>query len=690
GVGENKNRGELECRFTAGNEILLVNGEGRELARMKLPLPDADEGAQGLELSVEDNWLWLGSGGAPFFSQRLESPLRGRRLRIEGFDGEVLAECHAVIHGVLDCMFTRAPTDWVRNGGTWQVINRFACDPRWSHMNGQAPEGMGALWTKERYRGDFSVELYAGMRHAGKGTEFQWYHRLGDINLSVMGDTPSTARGYSVTCSGWDENHSQRYTTLYRNGIPVARSEAYTLPRWREGNKRKWLDPLLRGGRDVHGAWYFIKFRRIGSRLEYYFDNHLILSYEDPEPLEGGPVGIWTYRNSMMVARVKIAAQEFAPESRNPPSAEPLSSSAFRPELLLDDQPLLMRPDPWEIEDEVSYSRITWGGNGEASFRVQNELGGGAMYARSLAPPLAPGNVAGWSFFTRRSRQCLYNFHYSLVTREKQGFRTSERFFHHLSGSEDSRGGLLMTGRTAVPAGEAGTWTRVDAWIPPEVLMRAKAKGGLLRLDGFGILQAGYAEEGLLGNLPGDAYEVRGLVPIRTRLPRLASCPAGVTVSAPGIECEPLPEVASGNLQRYRLSPRAQEGSLLECELLLEAGNQSHRDRLVWIGNTETRSLNLSWSGEAPLALDLASGDALPLPAVEKAQIGKGRTASLLWLTPERLRIELPPDFAGECDSKGSFTLTLFIQGGAERILEIALGERKLADEPVLTGLSGP
>ena len=67
------------------------------------------------------------------------------------------------------------------------------------------------IWTKFLYGGDFCVEMYAGMRHG-------WYERAGDLNLTVFNEKNTPSQGYTITTTGWDPDHSQLWTTLYRNG----------------------------------------------------------------------------------------------------------------------------------------------------------------------------------------------------------------------------------------------------------------------------------------------------------------------------------------------------------------------------------------------------------------------------------------------------------------------------------------
>ena len=164
---------------------------------------------------------------------------------------------------------------------------------------------------------DFCAELYVGTR----GTDHHAYQRCGDWNVTMMSRDSTPSQGYTVTCTAWDPALSQRYTTLYREGQVWDRSDTYTGPRYRNGNKRKRHHPLVTPGRDVHGAWYYIKLRRIGKRLEYYFDNELIFARDDESPMTDGLFGLWTYRNAIVVARAKVADTRELRTPELPPGA---------------------------------------------------------------------------------------------------------------------------------------------------------------------------------------------------------------------------------------------------------------------------------------------------------------------------------------------------------------------------------
>ncbi|MDP7399849.1 MAG: hypothetical protein QF541_23495, partial [Lentisphaeria bacterium] len=490
---------------------------------------------------------WVTYNNTVVCRAQLDRPLKGRRMRLEGYANKDLTDSRVYRYQVTDYMFNRAPSDWLVNGGDWQVTNRFQCNPTWSHMNGQAADSFGAMWTKFRYGGDFCVEVYAGVREG-------FYSRCGDINISMLSNTVSASHGYTVTCTGWDFDHSQLYSKLFRNGEEYARSEKYLVPRTRDGLRQLNPDPRIKHDRGVHGAWYYLKLRRIGKKIELWFDNELVFEQTDDKPLGEGMMGLWTFLNSIVVARVKIAAEDIRPMPRQfrkhnapiaPKSATPLSREDQYWRLKEGGHPAMsMLPRLWTAEDPVAYGKIAWYTRkwDGPYFVFTNRLGAGAMHARPDLPlePLAV--FAGWSFLIKRTDDAEFNFHYSIGRRNGTGeFVPERRFFHRISGTDFGKGPTTMYGETAVAGTqrrrsnwhERGRWTEVFAWLPPdEIRSSVDQKNMMVRLDGFGNLQPSFVLQGLSGNRPGAAYAVAQLTPIRYRKPRLTETESAADSSA--------------------------------------------------------------------------------------------------------------------------------------------------------------
>jgi hypothetical protein len=580
----------------------------------------------GYTIQAEGYWLWIVSGDKLLLQYALPEPLKGRRLCVTGFSTAQLAFSRVERYNVKDFLFKESLHEWTRNGGQWEIVNRFRCDPRWSHLNGEATNTIAALWSKYVFSGDFCVEFYAGTRHG-------WYARPGDYNLTVMNRDTTPSQGYTVTCTGWDPDLSQLYTKLYREGTVLAQSDAYCAPRTREGSRRKVHLPLVEAGRDVHGAWYYMKFRRSGTKLTYTFDNDAVFACDDPNPLGPGSLGIWTFMNSIMVARVKIAAESVTPRpvAFTPVSAigalaatgpaKPAAASSGHPAHAA--PPATgMSPEAWEADDPISEAQLAWHTptDGTPYFTATSLLGSGTLLVRSDLPPIPYPAIAGWQFDVARTPRALFNFYYSVGRRNSEGGYVPERFyFHRLSGEDFAKGRYQPAGATEVRAAArsgAGwhtnaAWTSVTAWIPVAGWQWAQNDSNLLvKVEGLGNLQPGYIVEGLRGNGPGEGFAVRSLaaLPYRrpTPLPTLACSwsrrqPDTVEIQASGSALDRAFACARVTLGSTEVSPRFTAPNQLEAVVPrdINAGPATTLTvRVAWGG--QTSDFVLKWA-EAPL-----------------------------------------------------------------------------------------
>lgn len=555
GVADGATTGEWVITVT-NQSLSLINGA--ELTTLKAPVAAiptnritgfvglATNNVVGYTIHAEGLWIWLTSGKELLFEHSLPAPLQGRHIMIKGFSTAQLASSLVERYNVKDFLFKESLHEWTRNGGRWEIINRFNCDPRWSHMNGESSNTLAAIWSKYRFRGDFCVEMYAGTRHAYESTP-------GDFNLTVMNRDTTPSQGYTVTCSGWDYDLSRLYTKLYRNGEMMTQSDAYCAPRTREGGKRKVHLPLIGTNRDVHGAWYYIKFRRTGTKLEYYFDNELIFSANDPDPLSEGSMGVWTYMNSIMVARVKIAAESVTPRPvtfrpvairsiLNPAGPTPATTNHPSTPLTSNNNRTSgpMDRDSWEVDDPVSQARLDWltPTNSSPYFAVTSILGSGSLFTSCSLPPVPYPTLSGWRLDVKRTERGQFNLYYSIGRRNTNGAYTPERFyFHQLSGESFSKGKYQLTGQTAVPGSAPihgitewhtnGNWTTATAWLPiADWAASIRDSNVLVKIEGLGNLQAGYIVQGLTGNGPGEGYAIRNFasIPHHAAAPLPLSC----------------------------------------------------------------------------------------------------------------------------------------------------------------------
>lgn len=567
-------------------------------------------------LHYEGRWLWATADGRVLFKQPV-APLAGARLRLQGFTYDQLKDSLVERYQVVDHLFNESLKDWTINGGRWEVVNRYQCDPRWSLMNGESGEGLAAIWTKYAFAGDFCIELHGAMRH-------EWYERCGDLNITILNRDTTPSQGYTVTCTGWDPDHSQLFTRLYREGKTEVECDRYMMPRIREGNRRGGYMPLVQdlSNADVHRAWYYIKLRRQGQKLEYWYDNELAFTWNDPAPLGPGSAGLWTFMNSIMVARFSVAAAHIEPRPFvfKPVPPEQLETTPQRADarrllsatLQANERPLdLCQPECWSVDDPVGQAHLAWHvqAGGARAFSVTTRLGSGPMQAACSLPPVPLTNLAGWHVELARTPRAQFNVHYSIGRLQEGRYTPIRRLFHRVSGSELETQGYTQAGATDVPSSgmaEAadGPWTPVTIWIPTELpTVSLEATNLLVRLEGFGNLQASYVQEGLSGNGPGEAYAVRNLTEIRYGRPRLgfppnAVAPRGVALLDPATDqpfagCTDLDAI-----QRWMQG--APDAGLVQTVVALTTADGTTRNDLWWISPTPVPRITCAWSTNQP------------------------------------------------------------------------------------------
>ncbi|MBM4163273.1 MAG: hypothetical protein FJ222_02360 [Lentisphaerae bacterium] len=578
------------------------------VAVTNVPIHEADvNGSNRLyTVGLEDHVFWLGDDSRLLATAHLPQPAAGRRVRVEGFDEAALHQSLVRRENVFDTLFNESLQNWTINGGVWEVVNRFQCEPTWSHMNGENGDSLAALWAKYDFSGDFCAEIYAGMRHT-------WYDRCGDINMTVLSKRGATSDGYTVTLTGWDPDHSQNNTRLFRNGVMVTNSTSYLVPRIREGNFRLGgYEPLLRSDRgnqrDVHGAWYGVRLRRVADRLQVIFDNLPALEFTDPDPLASGSFGIWTFRNSMMVARVRIAAETIRPRPFACREIDPRSAASDVVTHGADDAslPLLrtavcgLSPDAltdacWIADDPVSRPVVRFRRGEEGSeMCVTAHHGGGTFLVSNTLPPVAASRLLGWRFDLARSADAAFNLEFSSGTGALNGFVTTQAWSFVITGSDETRGSRRIAGRAGAvppsPSADAPVWTPVYAWLPSEVL----SSGLSVRLDGFGNLQPSDVQQGLLGNAPGTWYAVRNFRPVFRGRPDVSGNVANEAMDQVNAAIADLPP---GQLHILALPPEAfPEGVRIEWAVPSDASFDLIAERDPDNPDTATLASSTPWN----------------------------------------------------------------------------------------------
>ncbi|NLZ63795.1 MAG: hypothetical protein GX902_08305 [Lentisphaerae bacterium] len=668
--------------------------------------PSAPAGQEPLYiLHCEGYLIWVTLADKTVLRERLTTPLsrRGTRVMTRGLGIPDLARSKVTRSNIIDEFFNESPYSWLAVGGDWQIINRFQCTPSWSHMIGEAPEGLGAFWRKQIFSGDMTLEFYAGTRHG-------FYSDAGNLNCTIMAADTTPSSGYSFNCTEWDHNRSQNWSRFYRNGRVIGESDAYLVPRTRKGMVRKVLNPLISEGRPIHGAWYYIKVRLIGDKLEYYFDDEKIFETRDPDALKQGLVGIWTFVHSITLAQIKITYQDVRPRefpvkvlSLDAPEPGAAAQSAQTPataafsEVRIGALPVdTLAPENWTLSDPVGQSTLNVFSQNATALFLRNELGGGAMLLQSKLPGTQLENTAGWFFQTKRTRQARLNFSYITgPMSEKAVVVAKNNYFHHLSGPTFSRGTWDMTGSTDIPgldhiAPDHRDFQDVFAWIPSRLRQGDNLTAGRgVAVYALGIEQLDFQTSGIAGNVPGDGYALRRLQPIYYSLPPI-TIPDGVSIYAR----YPWNEQFWGHTQnagelRQHLLDGEREGLNHVC-LLFRKDRQALIQDVFWIKLPEQVEFSLAWDKQEPEAVRLTATAPYPDPRFARAKVLlDGQEIAHERDNSESILLRLPPAAAlAAALAAGELCLTVD-PGTGEKTVRLPVTPGRINAPPVLTKLSG-
>lgn len=190
--------------------------------------------------------------------------------------------------GVKTDSFREAPTQWLPVAGTWEVTNRWECDPRWSFFSGTQLDGVACNWHKIRHGESLTVEYFVGPKmDAARGKKYEY---AGDYNFVLAADGRDISSGYSFMFGGWDDRGSQilrkKKLLLENSSVIVPRSGA------------------------IHRRWFSLKVRKDGGRLSFWVDGVQVGTVVDPAPLTGDRLGLWTWHNGMMVAQFRLSSDQ--------------------------------------------------------------------------------------------------------------------------------------------------------------------------------------------------------------------------------------------------------------------------------------------------------------------------------------------------------------------------------------------
>ena len=230
--------------------------------------------------------LWHRAAAAP----------TGRRVAVwtHGWKPE-LASTRVESANVVDDYFEAAPVAWRAESGEWLMQNRWTCSPQWSWYGGSSSQA-AMLWRKRHFRGDIAVHFFAAFQMKQRDSRI---YRPAELNVSICGDGRNLNSGYTFLYGGWLNTRS----AILRGEKVVAQTAKETL-------RPPTLLDTTPSTNFLHRKWWHVAIEKHGPKVSCYVDDQLVLEYDDPEPLDGGSVCLWTHDNSVMIARAWIACEE--------------------------------------------------------------------------------------------------------------------------------------------------------------------------------------------------------------------------------------------------------------------------------------------------------------------------------------------------------------------------------------------
>jgi hypothetical protein len=198
-----------------------------------------------------------------------------------------------------ESLFESAPTEWTRWRGHWDITSKWQCAPQWTFL-GVWSDGLekktdaAGVFTRASYFGDQDLRFYYAFRDVlgNKYGDSRRYVRR-DLNFAFACDGEDPASGYSLLIGGFDN----RGTQLLRRGKIVHEVRDFKIP------------PFEGRPHDIHWQWYVLRILRRGGKITATVNDKEVISWTDPEPLEGGHIGAWTLGGGMILGRTRFSAE---------------------------------------------------------------------------------------------------------------------------------------------------------------------------------------------------------------------------------------------------------------------------------------------------------------------------------------------------------------------------------------------
>jgi hypothetical protein len=359
-------------RLSGGRVRLVLARAGRQVAEREGAWP-VEEAERRLTLRRVGSLVVGALGGALKVWLQDARPLEGARVGarvatpVAAYLGAESANC-------LDCTFSGPPTEWWSTRGVWDVTQRWPCDERWSFFGGLQSESP-MLWTKQRFEGDLTVEAWVALYMDNPDDPKVGYTHPSDLNLSFCADGKDVSSGYS--CLFAAENNT--VTRILRREQVVAE------------NRQVLMRNPVRTNLEFQRHWFYLRAEKRGARVRFFVDDQLAGEFIDPEPLGGGQVALWTWRNGLMVARARVWYQRATGPVPLPVPALPPAAPGVAAWRVVGGKPVAVVCDfeeglgGWRTDGsgEAPILALERGqkAQGTQSLRVVNRVSGGALRA---------------------------------------------------------------------------------------------------------------------------------------------------------------------------------------------------------------------------------------------------------------------------------------------------------------------
>ncbi|MDA1138492.1 MAG: hypothetical protein O3B01_07895 [Planctomycetota bacterium] len=283
------------AKLKVSSNTVSLSVDSKEAGSAGLP-PDFQKSGLNLTLKARARSIELVLGGKTLLHANAPDGNRWNRLLFHPVATKLSPSYFSVRSPKMtDIIFSGAPVQWWAERGQWDIHPRWPCDDRWSFLGGINSESP-VLWSKRRYESDMIVDAWIALYMDNAGEASVGYKNISDLNITICADGRNLDSGYSFQFGAKGNTVSQ-----IRKGSDVV-SET----------------PLVRmiAPRRMHIGWqrhwYHLRAVKAGKKISFFVDGIPTLEYEDPNPLPGGHVALWTWRGGLMVARARIAAESIS------------------------------------------------------------------------------------------------------------------------------------------------------------------------------------------------------------------------------------------------------------------------------------------------------------------------------------------------------------------------------------------